>query len=699
MDVLTDYAASGHFLIHTLELLVKITVVLASVWLLCFLFKASSAALKRMLWLSAILAVIFLPLAPSLLPPLRVPVSLSIFQADLNNTDNTKADNANAQFFEDGDSALKSLDFDRLFNTGRPFVQTESRAFAKNGAGQPWLTIALPLLLLCWAGGAIVFFIKLSRSLFRVNRLLREVENFSTLTDYQANCANVTTTIPVPILICDDISTPLAVGLLKPAILLPTDCVNWSQAKRQAAVLHEYAHIRHYDNLARLLAYVAAALYWFHPLVWLSTRKLIEEQEKAADDYVITQGISPSAYAQSLMEIVQSMQGRETNSPVFANMASYNFFPQRMRSLLKDQPSRRSLSRGKVSLVLVLTLLLVSPLALVTTQSSNSNPNDNEKIAQDALENKGDGLNKALEVATSATFELFYEQFDAMNQTLQTFKDRDVALADAINKRSVEEAKSYYIDAPVRMLAENNQTVNEFAETSIQTLFQTLTRLDAKYRLHPQSVNVENDFAKTEGRYEIVSNQDDTVLIKGQYKHGYKKIDDQWLIASEAKSEEIASTNNRAARASARAQTSSPGQRVVSSSTSSSAVKYSPLHLAVRNANVGIVRALVENGAELNKPDPEGNLPIHIAVQVADSDIVELLVSHGADLLQVDQANNTPLHLAAMVAKPDIVKTLLNHGANVNVTNSEGLSPLDIAVMTGKPEIVELIINSGASVN
>ena len=77
---------------------------------------------------------------------------------------------------------------------------------------------------------------------------------------------------------------PVAVGLWRPVILLPTTMVKQSEPSELRTVLaHELAHVRHRDLW--LLAALRALLVvlWAHPLFWLLRRRVRLDQEMLAD--------------------------------------------------------------------------------------------------------------------------------------------------------------------------------------------------------------------------------------------------------------------------------------------------------------------------------------------------------------------------------------------------------------------------------
>jgi len=67
----------------------------------------------------------------------------------------------------------------------------------------------------------------------------------------------------------DMIQTPVAVGLLRPKIILPKR-MNWQNEQLvQHVLMHEYFHIKRWDMLWKLLFALALCIHWFNPLVWI----------------------------------------------------------------------------------------------------------------------------------------------------------------------------------------------------------------------------------------------------------------------------------------------------------------------------------------------------------------------------------------------------------------------------------------------
>ncbi|TPG10617.1 M56 family peptidase [Rhodanobacter glycinis] len=86
-------------------------------------------------------------------------------------------------------------------------------------------------------------------------------------------------------------------------VLLPADFLDRFDADERRLVLqHESMHLRRGDALWSLLAELAAALLWFHPLAWFALPRLRLDQELACDERVLHQSPQDTArYARTLL--------------------------------------------------------------------------------------------------------------------------------------------------------------------------------------------------------------------------------------------------------------------------------------------------------------------------------------------------------------------------------------------------------------
>ncbi|HEX2091712.1 MAG TPA: M56 family metallopeptidase [Longimicrobiaceae bacterium] len=165
---------------------------------------------------------------------------------------------------------------------------------------------------------------------------------------------------------------PITWGVLCPAILLPAGADAWPEARRRVVLLHELAHVARRDCLTQLLAGVACALYWFHPLAWHAARRLRAERELACDDCVLGVGTPAREYAGHLLEVARSFRsGRVVGAAAIA-MARPSQLEGRLLAVLDGVRDRRSPSRGARLGAGAAALLLLLPLAALRAAETPS---------------------------------------------------------------------------------------------------------------------------------------------------------------------------------------------------------------------------------------------------------------------------------------------------------------------------------------
>ena len=86
------------------------------------------------------------------------------------------------------------------------------------------------------------------------------------------------------IYLCDAISSPFILGVVKPRIYLPSGL---DEVQQQNVLSHERAHLTRRDHWWKPLGFVLLAVYWFNPVLWLAYTLLCRDIELACDERVI----------------------------------------------------------------------------------------------------------------------------------------------------------------------------------------------------------------------------------------------------------------------------------------------------------------------------------------------------------------------------------------------------------------------------
>lgn len=110
------------------------------------------------------------------------------------------------------------------------------------------------------------------------------------------------------------------------------------------------------------------------------------------------------------------------------------------------------------------------------------------------------------------------------------------------------------------------------------------------------------------------------------------------------------------------------------------------LMIASYKANRPAVEALLEKGAEVNRP---GWTALHYAAAAGSNEIVRLLLDKSAYIDAESPNKTTPIMMAARGGHIYTVKLLLDEGADATLKNELGLTAIDLARNHGHKDIVE----------
>ena len=83
---------------------------------------------------------------------------------------------------------------------------------------------------------------------------------------------------------CAGLETAFILGWVRPKVYLP---MGLSMDTRHHILRHEKAHLRRKDHWLKLLGFLALAIHWFNPLVWVAWVLLCRDMELACDERVV----------------------------------------------------------------------------------------------------------------------------------------------------------------------------------------------------------------------------------------------------------------------------------------------------------------------------------------------------------------------------------------------------------------------------
>ncbi|KAJ7289875.1 ankyrin repeat-containing domain protein [Mycena rebaudengoi] len=122
------------------------------------------------------------------------------------------------------------------------------------------------------------------------------------------------------------------------------------------------------------------------------------------------------------------------------------------------------------------------------------------------------------------------------------------------------------------------------------------------------------------------------------------------------------------------------------------------VHACAKGYN-GIVRILLERGADVSTVDKKHGTSLQIASTNGFMDIVHLLLEKNADVNAISGEFASALQGASVIGHLKIVRMLLGKGANVNVKGGRYGSALQAASYNGHIEIFNILLENRADIN
>jgi beta-lactamase regulating signal transducer with metallopeptidase domain len=165
---------------------------------------------------------------------------------------------------------------------------------------------------------------------------------------------------PVRLTVAPRVQVPMAVGVLRPEIVVPPKVAQGLPPAHQESLLaHELAHVLRRDPAWRLAALLVERVFFFQPLNRLASRRVAQSAEYLCDDWAARHTRQPLALASCLTEIATWVA---RTGPVPATMAGpRSILGRRVQRLL--QPARASARPWWLSAALGLPLLGVVAVA------------------------------------------------------------------------------------------------------------------------------------------------------------------------------------------------------------------------------------------------------------------------------------------------------------------------------------------------
>jgi bla regulator protein BlaR1 len=166
--------------------------------------------------------------------------------------------------------------------------------------------------------------------------------------------------LPIPVMSSTARIEPGVVGVWKPVLLLPEGIAEKLAPKQLHAVLaHEMCHVRRQDNLTAAIHMLVETVFWFYPLLWWISVRLVEEREQACDEAVLQLGNDAETYAEGILNVCKFYV--ESPLACVSGISGADLKGRVVRIMTQRLAERLSLGR-KVLLIVAGIAALAAPL-------------------------------------------------------------------------------------------------------------------------------------------------------------------------------------------------------------------------------------------------------------------------------------------------------------------------------------------------
>ena len=315
---------------------VRALLVAAAVGVVLFAARARTGSVAHTAWTLVMLTMLMLPVLPKWLPalPIPLPQPTAMNASPLESVDTIQ--NRVAQGVAPArtpSTANTASVASRLIEERAPLVTPEPARISTSA-----------VVLFIWIAGVGVMLVRLAAGWRHAAHLA-------------ARCSAERGEVSESVLV----STPVAIGVWTPRILVPASWRSWPAGLQNAVLVHERAHIRRRDMLVNLLAHANRCVYWFHPLAWWLERRIATTAEQACDDEVLRANGEAQSYAGLLVEMANNVRtsGGRVAWPS-AGITGPGALSDRVERIL-DGRAGAAITSTKRWTVIALTLALLVP--------------------------------------------------------------------------------------------------------------------------------------------------------------------------------------------------------------------------------------------------------------------------------------------------------------------------------------------------
>jgi bla regulator protein BlaR1 len=253
--------------------------------------------------------------------------------------------------------------------TSLPLVKAESSWFDSLFSAtffSSYFEKHLPLIVTLWFMGLLVMALRMLGGLAYVQRL-KNYQNQPLGERWQTKLDELRQQLglqkPVKLLESLQVKVPMAIGYLKPVILVPVGAISGLSEKQVEAILaHELAHIYRHDYVFNLIQSLVETIFFYHPGMWWISATVRAERENCCDDIAISLCGDSLTFAGALAEL-EEMNYAAGPALAMAFSGRKNSLLGRIRRLVNQPKRSASFTEGFLAACIVMVSLSMISLS------------------------------------------------------------------------------------------------------------------------------------------------------------------------------------------------------------------------------------------------------------------------------------------------------------------------------------------------
>jgi beta-lactamase regulating signal transducer with metallopeptidase domain len=189
---------------------------------------------------------------------------------------------------------------------------------------------------------------------------------------------------------CSIITSPMAIGILKPTILFPEE--SYSSKDFYFILKHELIHIQRRDSLMKLVRLIVLAFNWYNPFCYVLARHLDHWCETSCDELVIYNSTRSECLDYSKL-LLKYIAGKKNTTNTINMIGGKNNMKYRLHSIMDHRKKYSSKVLVVLLLCIVFTTAIVSTITHIDASASSDNTTTEEPLVQS--EEMGDDIEES----------------------------------------------------------------------------------------------------------------------------------------------------------------------------------------------------------------------------------------------------------------------------------------------------------------